>query len=211
MRTFNNYIGFGSDAQAALEFHKLREDKPELFFGRVVNKMWYAFFGAEDIIKRGCADLPEQLTLICDGVEVPIPKDSQGIIFLNIDSYAGGIPIWSTGTIDGDNISDDGMSSDSESENGRSPSSSLSQGKRNSDARHRNSSAPRYRVDSAEDAKDLMCGDDTLEEILKRRENPSSCQDGMLDIVSIRGCLHLGQINVGLSSASLVCQCREVS
>ena len=30
VKTFNNYIGFGSDAQAALDFHKLRENKPEV-------------------------------------------------------------------------------------------------------------------------------------------------------------------------------------
>lgn len=26
---------------------------------------------------------------------MPLPADSQGIILLNIDSYAGGIPMWS--------------------------------------------------------------------------------------------------------------------
>ena len=38
------------------------------------------------------------ITLIADGVEVPLPADSQGIILLNIDSYAGGVPLWSHGT-----------------------------------------------------------------------------------------------------------------
>lgn len=40
---------------------------------------------------------------------------------------------------------------------------------------------------------------------------PSSCQDGMLDIVSIRGAFHLGQIRVGLSHAQRLCQCREAT
>jgi hypothetical protein len=40
---------------------------------------------------------------------------------------------------------------------------------------------------------------------------PSSCQDGMLDIVSIRGAFHLGQIRVGLSHAKRLCQCREAT
>jgi hypothetical protein len=40
---------------------------------------------------------------------------------------------------------------------------------------------------------------------------PSSCQDGMLDVVSIRGAFHLGQIRVGLSQAQLLCQCHEAT
>ena len=43
-------------------------------------------------------NLPHEITLIADGVEVPLPADSQGIILLNIDSYAGGVPLWSHGT-----------------------------------------------------------------------------------------------------------------
>jgi hypothetical protein len=42
-------------------------------------------------------------------------------------------------------------------------------------------------------------------------ERPSSCQDGVLDIVSIRGAFHLGQIRVGLSNAQKLCQCREAT
>jgi macrodomain Ter protein organizer (MatP/YcbG family) len=37
----------------------------------------------------------------------------------------------------------------------------------------------------------------------------SSCQDGYLDVISIRGAFHLGQIKVGLSNAQRLCQCRE--
>jgi hypothetical protein len=40
---------------------------------------------------------------------------------------------------------------------------------------------------------------------------PSSCQDGILDIVSVQGSFHLGQIRVGLSHATRLCQCREVT
>ena len=42
-------------------------------------------------------------------------------------------------------------------------------------------------------------------------DHPSSCQDGLLDIVSIRGAFHLGQIRVGLSTAQKLCQCREAT
>ena len=42
-------------------------------------------------------NLPNEITLIAHGVEVPLPADSQGIILLNIDSYAGGTEMWATG------------------------------------------------------------------------------------------------------------------
>ena len=41
-------------------------------------------------------------------------------------------------------------------------------------------------------------------------DRPSSCQDGALDIVSVRGTFHMGQIRVGLSNASRLCQASEV-
>jgi len=175
--------------------------------------MWYAALGAEDIFKRGCADLPEQLTLICDGVEVPIPKDSQGIIFLNIDSYAGGIPIWSSGTIEGDELvssSDEEDEEEREKKGGRKKESRRTSVDENGG--RKGSNATRYRTDSVDVDGGLDgegCHSESLSDILARCNLPSSCQDGMLDIVSIRGCLHLGQINVGLSSATLVGQCRE--
>lgn len=40
-------------------------------------------------------------------------------------------------------------------------------------------------------------------------DRPSSCQDGFLDVVSVRGAFHLGQIKVGLSTPQRLCQCRE--
>ena len=97
-KSFFNYLGIGVDAQAALQVHMLRESRPKLFFSRVVNKAWYAIFGAEDAIKASHANLPNEIVLIADGVEVPLPEDSQGIILLNIDSYAGGVPMWGLGT-----------------------------------------------------------------------------------------------------------------
>lgn len=43
-------------------------------------------------------NLANDITLIADGVEVPLPPDSQGIILLNIDSYGGGVPLWARGS-----------------------------------------------------------------------------------------------------------------
>merc|ERR1712038_400154 len=41
-------------------------------------------------------------------------------------------------------------------------------------------------------------------------DSPSSCQDGRLDVLSIRGNFHLGQIRVGLANAQCLCQCSKV-
>lgn len=39
--------------------------------------------------------LREQLE--CDGVEVVVPPDTEGILILNIPSYMGGVNIWASG------------------------------------------------------------------------------------------------------------------
>lgn len=36
-----NYISVGMDAESAFKFHHLRETKPHLASGRMVNQMWY--------------------------------------------------------------------------------------------------------------------------------------------------------------------------
>lgn len=63
--------------------------------------VFYTYHLTALITKATHANLPHEVTLIADGVEVPLPDDSQGIILLNIDSYAGGIPMWSHATKSG--------------------------------------------------------------------------------------------------------------
>jgi Diacylglycerol kinase accessory domain len=65
------------------------------------------------------------------------------------------------------------------------------------------------RVDSVDDL-DALSGDAKFRRVTAC-DRPSSCQDGLLDVVSIRGAFHLGQIRVGLSNAQKICQCREVT
>ena len=184
VKSFMNYLGVGVDAQAALQVHNLRESKPKLFFSRFFNKTWYAIAGGEEIIKSSCANLSEQITLVADGVEIPLPADSQGIIFLNIDSYSGGVHMWAKGL---------------------KPRNKRVRRYSEGDFVQANGSGL-VRNDSIEDLADL----DSSRE-LTACDLPSSCQDGLLDVVSIRGTFHLGQIRVGLSNAQLLCQCRTAS
>ena len=78
VKSFINYLGVGVDAQAALQVHNLRESSPKLFFSRFFNKAWYAIAGGEEAIKSSCANLPRQITLVADGIEISLPPDSQG-------------------------------------------------------------------------------------------------------------------------------------
>lgn len=67
------------------------------------------------------------------------------------------------------------------------------------------------RVDSAEDLSSLALSDEEKFQRVTSCDRPSSCQDGFLDVVSVRGSFHLGQIRVGLSTCQQLCQCRELS
>ncbi|KAF4369741.1 hypothetical protein CsatB_023286 [Cannabis sativa] len=89
-----NYLGIGCDAKVAYEFHMTREINPEKFCSQFVNKLRYAKEGARDIMDRTCADLPWQVWLEVDGKDIDIPKDSEGLIVLNIGSYMGGVDLW---------------------------------------------------------------------------------------------------------------------
>lgn len=134
----------------------------------------------------------KEIKLVADGVELQLPSDSQGIIILNIDSYAGGVPLWSHGT-----------KADSKVPSMRSPRRSHSMDE------FRRSHFSMDRVDSTDDLQ-VLTEEDRFERVTAC-DRPSSCQDGILEIVSIRGAFHLGQIKVGLSNAQRLCQCREVT
>lgn len=193
-KSFINYLGVGVDAQAALQVHNLRESKPKLFFSRFYNKVWYAIAGGEEAIKSSCANISQQIVLVADGVEIPLPPDSQGIIFLNIDSYSGGVPMWSKGQKPKRKRMRRHSEGDSSKLNGMkffSRSDSIE------DFLALETEASKEMSPEARVAKVTAC------------DLPSSCQDGLLDVVSIRGTFHLGQIRVGLSNAQLLCQCRE--
>ncbi|CAN4105537.1 unnamed protein product [Withania somnifera] len=89
-----NYLGIGCDAKFAYQFHMNREENPEKFNSRFVNKLRYAKEGARDIMDRTCADLPWQVWLEVDGKDIEIPKDTEGLIVLNIGSYMAGVDLW---------------------------------------------------------------------------------------------------------------------
>jgi diacylglycerol kinase (ATP) len=89
----NNYFSIGVDAEVALKFHRLREEKPKYFKSRLINKGWYGLYGMEGMIKN-CGPLWREVLLTVDGREVAYSHDIAGIIVLNIGSYGGGTDPW---------------------------------------------------------------------------------------------------------------------
>ncbi|MCO5594071.1 hypothetical protein L7F22_048092 [Adiantum nelumboides] len=94
IKYMNNYLGVGCDAKVALDIHLLREESPEKFYNQFLNKMLYAREGAKDMVDRTCADLPWQLHVMIDGIELEIPEDIEGVLVINIGSYMGGVDLW---------------------------------------------------------------------------------------------------------------------
>ncbi|KAL6765818.1 diacylglycerol kinase accessory domain-containing protein [Haematococcus lacustris] len=70
---------------------------PGFFRSQLGNKVWYTGIGAPDLLRRSCADLHLKLRLECDGVEVALPPDAEGLVITNIPCHMGGVYLWETG------------------------------------------------------------------------------------------------------------------
>jgi diacylglycerol kinase (ATP) len=146
-KIINNYFSIGIDAKIALSFHTKREESPKKFKSRTVNKIWYAKFGADAMFDAGsCDDLPKKIKLEVDDREIVLPDDVQGVMCTNLQSYMGGVDLWSN-----------------------------SSGKGNK---------PHY--------------------------EPATIDDKLLEIVAIKGSLHLGQVKTGTASTVKITQGSKV-
>ncbi|GAB6019773.1 hypothetical protein CHUAL_001321 [Chamberlinius hualienensis] len=89
----NNYFGIGLDAKITLDFHNKREEHPEKCRSRTKNFMWYGVLGGKEILQKTYKNLEQKVLLECDGQRIPLPS-LQGIVVLNIPSFAGGTNFW---------------------------------------------------------------------------------------------------------------------
>uniref|UniRef100_A0A8C9IAL2 Diacylglycerol kinase n=1 Tax=Piliocolobus tephrosceles TaxID=591936 RepID=A0A8C9IAL2_9PRIM len=93
----NNYFGIGLDAKISLDFNTRRDEHPGQYNSRLKNKMWYGLLGTKELLQRSYRKLEERVHLECDGETISLPN-LQGIVVLNITSYAGGINFWGSNT-----------------------------------------------------------------------------------------------------------------
>ncbi|XP_060039556.1 diacylglycerol kinase kappa [Erinaceus europaeus] len=89
----NNYFGIGLDAKISLDFNTRRDEHPGQYNSRLKNKMWYGLLGSKELLQQSYRNLEERVYLECDGEAIPLPN-LQGIVVLNITSYAGGVNFW---------------------------------------------------------------------------------------------------------------------
>eukprot|EP00008_Paramoeba_atlantica_P000890 CAMPEP_0201502056 /NCGR_PEP_ID=MMETSP0151_2-20130828/83926_1 /ASSEMBLY_ACC=CAM_ASM_000257 /TAXON_ID=200890 /ORGANISM="Paramoeba atlantica, Strain 621/1 / CCAP 1560/9" /LENGTH=398 /DNA_ID=CAMNT_0047895619 /DNA_START=600 /DNA_END=1792 /DNA_ORIENTATION=- len=90
--TMNNYWSIGVDATVALSFHRKREENPGLFKSRAINKGLYGIYGMKEMV--GHEPIRRHCRLYLDDEEIALPENLEGIIVLNIQSYAGGCDLW---------------------------------------------------------------------------------------------------------------------
>ncbi|XP_076437790.1 diacylglycerol kinase theta-like [Babylonia areolata] len=90
----NNYFGIGIDAEVCLDFHTAREEKPNKFNSRLVNKVVYFKIGLRHMVNRKtCKDLHRHIKVEVDGKLIDLPP-VEGIVILNILSWGSGANLW---------------------------------------------------------------------------------------------------------------------
>jgi len=92
-KSFSNYFSIGLDSKIAYDFHQSREENPEKFNNKNGNKAAYAIAGLKSM-GGDHVDVKEFVRLWVDGNEIQIPKGIKSIVFMNIQSYAGGTNPW---------------------------------------------------------------------------------------------------------------------
>ncbi|CAM9241588.1 unnamed protein product [Phaeothamnion confervicola] len=229
-KVFNNYFGIGVDAQAALRFHHLRESRPQLFFNQIVNKAWYTVLGTQEMFRRTCVELSPHLTLEVDGRHVDIPAGVQGLIFMNIGSYSGGVSMWQPSlsaptAAAGDepiygmtfgsllDFRDDRDGSDRGGFGGGGGGGTNVGGGGGAGDGGAGGGFNGWRDAGVEGGAGAAVLPSAAVAAAgargERPHQPHSMQDGMLDVVAINGVPHLGLLQVGLAKAVMLCQCRE--
>ncbi|KAL6060097.1 Diacylglycerol kinase [Balamuthia mandrillaris] len=97
-KLFNNYFSVGIDAKVALDFHIAREKNPKNFNSRGYNKWKYFHYGAASVLDGfGGGGLKNKIKcLLIDGEPVELPASVEGLVLLNLSSYASGTNPWGT-------------------------------------------------------------------------------------------------------------------
>ena len=152
---------------------------PRLFCSRLGNKVWYSQVGGLEIVRNTCRTMWQNTHLVCDGVHVPLPPGTQGIIVLNIGSYGGGADLW--GPSDDDSVA----SRVARSPHGATtPVLGTAPSRTAGSAAAASGSAAAGAAVTSVGAERLPITDDFV---------VPSPHDGLLEIVAVTGSLHLAQ------------------
>ena len=89
----NNYFGIGIDADVCLKFHTARLKNPDKFTSRLHNKLTYAIIGFKKSMAIQRKTIARKIRLQVDGKVIVLPP-LEGIIILNISSWASGANPW---------------------------------------------------------------------------------------------------------------------
>lgn len=92
-KVMNNYFSIGVDAKIALDFHRKREANPAQFKSRGMNKVIYFGLGTSAIFEGG-KNLTQILQIELDGNPITLPPTCEGVMVLNLASWAGGTNAW---------------------------------------------------------------------------------------------------------------------
>ena len=217
---FHNYLGVGVDASAALTFHRVRDHAPWMFVSAATNKILYGVFGAVDFVSHSCRGLlANHVRVVADGRVVKLPKYAEGVILLNINSYAGGVRMWDSeektprgafrnawGAVTSGGWGDTEFAFDEEEEeDSEAFRSSSSEGEATvlggvrGEVRSKSvRSGRRRRTTRRARGRSITLG-------------PSRQSDGLLDVVVVYGALHLGQLSWGTDRPVRVCQASSVT
>ena len=173
IRDMNNYMGIGVDGAVSMAFAELRRQYPGLFFSQIMNKVWYGLVGFGQFVLGRTRDLSMCVRIMVDNKVVRIPPGTQGIIILNINSYAGGSRLWRFG---GQLMPVEHQESQAVEEAAVSASSTKT---------------------AAAMAKDNTFDVRRKSSVWRR----SSMSDQLLEVVAVNNIAHLGQIRAGLANA----------
>jgi len=210
--TLHNYLGVGVDAKAALAFHEAREKNPHLFFSSITNKALYGVFGFVDFVTHSCRDLlRDHVTITCDGVPLTIPRNAEGIIVLNLNSYAGGARMWDAGELGTHrtNIVGALLSGGYEDTFSEDTDTFLAY----DECLHGEGVLMEVSDDSDDDDDEVV---DARQQSSGRKRlhrtifGKSKRDDGLVDVVAVYGALHLGQLSWGTDRPVRLRQAREV-
>jgi len=65
----------------------------KIVFSRAKNRVWFGMLATKEFAMKTYKNLEQRIRLECDGQVINLPP-LQGIVVLNIPSYAGGTNFW---------------------------------------------------------------------------------------------------------------------